>query len=256
HNTSKCEKSWTEVEDVLSRADDVEVKIKPLRENEKDLLQTKNTYLQFCVELHDFLQRTSTEESKAELKRQLAKCTGNKKIMLKVLNQVKVLKQEALETLSVGSAISNTSGSSSATRKRAKTEVERAKLKIIAKQAEVMKQKAQEKKETKSKASAERKEAELNATLHVLKQKEKHKYLKTLTLKMIPSAYRRNWMIKWSVISLKRMLPSKPNTMRNFIVPRRNAFVHNLLRKIVIRNCTNLIFIEIFKEKIFFLQQV
>ncbi|KAK3096719.1 hypothetical protein FSP39_002652 [Pinctada imbricata] len=121
--TSKCEKSWTEVEDVLSRADDVEVKIKPLREYEKDLLQSQNTYLQFCVELHDFLQRTSTAESKAEFKRQLAKCNGNKKIMLK--------------------------------------------------QAEVMKQKAQVKEEeTKSKASAERKEAELNATLHVLKQEE------------------------------------------------------------------------------------
>ncbi|KAK3092639.1 hypothetical protein FSP39_005230 [Pinctada imbricata] len=171
--TSKCEKSWTEVEDVLSRADDVEVKIKPLREYEKDLLQSQNTYLQFCVELHDFLQRTSTAESKAEFKRQLAKCNGNKKIMLKVLNQVKNLKQEVLETLSVGSATSNTSGSSSATRKRAKAEVERAKLKIIAKQAEVMKQKAQVKEEeTKSKASAERKEAELNATLHVLKQEE------------------------------------------------------------------------------------
>ncbi|KAK3099523.1 hypothetical protein FSP39_005709 [Pinctada imbricata] len=171
--TSKCEKSWTEVEDVLSRADDVEVKIKPLREYEKDLLQSQNTYLQFCVELHDFLQRTSTAESKAEFKRQLAKCNGNKKIMLKVLNQVKNLKQEVLETLSVGSATSNTSGSSSATRKRAKAEIERAKLKIIAKQAEVMKQKAQVKEEeTKSKASAERKEAELNATLHVLKQEE------------------------------------------------------------------------------------
>ena len=50
--TSKCETSWTEVEDVLSRADDLEVKIKPLRKYEKDLLQSQNTYLQLCVELH------------------------------------------------------------------------------------------------------------------------------------------------------------------------------------------------------------
>lgn len=164
---TSCEKyhkqlnqAWKETENILSNASDCPTDIKSLNAFEENLIQCQNKYLTCCDSYEKFLLGASTQDANEQLKCHIEIRITRKNIVSKVMDQITTLKQEALETLTVGSNASGGSSrlsnsSSVAQRKRAKANAQRARLEFVAKEADMLRQRA-----------------EIEASLKVLKQQE------------------------------------------------------------------------------------
>lgn len=154
----QLDQAWKETENILSCASDCPTEIKFLNAFEENLAQCQNKYLTCCDNYEKFLVGASRQDANEQLKRHIEERLTRKNIVSKVMDQIMSLKQEALETLTVGSNASGRSSrlsnsSSVARRKRAKANAQRARLEFVTKEADML-----------------RPCAELEASMKVLKQ--------------------------------------------------------------------------------------
>ncbi|XP_069137322.1 uncharacterized protein [Argopecten irradians] len=152
------DKIWGNIEDIIIKKGENEQNLNVLKALEKKILRQKDEFIEKYEEFAEFLSRTNTKASKAELANQVKFSDRATTVMNNVIKDLKARKLEVAESMSLATSSSDTS--TVILKKRLKAEAERTKLLYAKKKTELMKKKA----------ASTQINAEIDADLHLLKQ--------------------------------------------------------------------------------------
>jgi len=149
----KIDSIWKEIEDIVIKKSECRDDIAALRLLEKNLNTHKLKFLHNCKEFHEFLKRSNTEQARNLLEEHSTFFDKAQSIIEKTFCDIKSIKLELVDNMSVTSTHTNSSSVNILQKKRVKAETERTKLLFLKKEVDL-----------------ERKRAEVEGELRLLKQ--------------------------------------------------------------------------------------